>query len=143
MSSLSDMPPHIDYCPHLSIDNCLLSGRLQRRYTVTTMEKTFRSAFLAHLEKSGESVANISRKSGVSKYQLDKLKQREGAKTNVEDAIKVAAAFGLSLDAFLDEPQASSQAEIVSLYNQLSSAEQEMILAAARALAERGSQGND
>lgn len=83
------------------------------------MERTFRQAFLEALEKSGLSVAQVAEKSGVSVEQLKKLKQRETAKTNVEDARRVARAFGQSLDDFVNDPALEAQVEIVLLYNAL------------------------
>ncbi|PIE15154.1 MAG: hypothetical protein CSA68_07330 [Rhodobacterales bacterium] len=83
------------------------------------MEKTFRQAFIEALEKSGLSVAQVAEKAGVSVEQLKKLKQRETAKTNVEDARRVAKAFGQSLDDFVNDPALEAQVEIVSLYNAL------------------------
>ncbi|WP_420415900.1 helix-turn-helix domain-containing protein [Marinovum algicola] len=83
------------------------------------MEKTFRTAFLEALEKSGLSIAQVAENSGVSVEQLKKLKQRDTAKTNVEDARRVARCFGQSLDDFVNDPAVEAQVEIVSLYTSL------------------------
>ena len=101
------------------------------------MTKLFRTAFLEALAASDMTVADIARKSGVSKDQLNKLKQRENAKTNVDDAIKVAAAFGQNLDCFLGNGTSSSQNEIAQLLSALSEQERDFLLKAARGLAER------
>lgn len=106
------------------------------------MTKSFRSALLYHLDRTGLSIAEIARRSGVSKDQLTKVRQRENATTNVDAAAKVAAAFDLTLDEFLSGEGTSRQFEIVSLYNQLSEREQEMLIAAAKGLASRTDQNN-
>lgn len=104
------------------------------------MAKPFREAFIEAVEGSGVSVAEVALKSGVSKEQLNKLKQRPGAKTNVDDAIKVAGYFGKTLDQFLEDDEALIRSEIVDLYNQLTDQERQMILGAAKgALASRDS----
>ena len=83
------------------------------------MAKTFRTAFLQALDQSGESLSSVARGSGVSEGQLKKLKARENASTNVDDAVKVAAHFGMTLDQFLGDPELKDPVEIVQLYNQL------------------------
>ncbi|MEX0285130.1 MAG: hypothetical protein AB3N23_11015 [Paracoccaceae bacterium] len=83
------------------------------------MTRKFRDAFLDALETSGLSLRAVAIGSDVSESQLKKLKQRENATTNVDDAKKVAAFFGLGLDAFLDDPGLSGPVEIVELYSRL------------------------
>lgn len=95
----------------------------------------FRTAFLEALAESGLTVAEVARRSGVSKEQLNKLKQRENAKTNVDDARRVASAFGYSLDDFLEDDRAQVQAEIASLLSQLTEQERDFLLKAARGVA--------
>lgn len=101
------------------------------------MTRTFRTALLKYLASSGTTVAELARQTGVSKDQINKLKQRENAKTNVDDALKIAQHFGVSLEEFLEDPELATRSEIVALYSQLSAAEQEMLLAAAQGLAAR------
>lgn len=101
------------------------------------MTKTFRTALLEHLASSGITVAELARQTGVSKDQINKLRQRENAKTNVDDALKIAKYFGVTLEAFLEDPGLEARSEIVALYSQLSEVEQEMLLAAAKGLAAR------
>lgn len=83
------------------------------------MTRRFRDAFLDALEQSGLSLRAVAIGSGVSESQLKKLKQRENATTNVDDAKKVAEFFGLGLDTFLDDPGLSRPVEIVELYSRL------------------------
>jgi len=87
--------------------------------TKVPMTHKFRDAFLDALNQSGLSLRAVAIGSGVSESQLKKLKQRENATTNVDDAKKVAEFFGLGLDTFLDAPGLSRPVEIVELYSRL------------------------
>lgn len=97
------------------------------------MTKTFRDAFIEALETTGQSIAEVARKAGVSKDQLTKLKQRENAKTNVDDARRVAEAFGKTLDEFIDGQIASTDIELAKLLRQLAPEERQFLLNAAKA----------
>ena len=98
------------------------------------MAKLFRTAFLEALELTKWSIPRIADASDVSKDQLNKLKQRETAKTNVDDARKVANAFGYTLDEFLDDQLLSDRDEAASLWGQLSDREKHLIRASAKEL---------
>lgn len=84
------------------------------------MAKTFRTALLEHVEATGVSLKEVSARSGVSYEQLKKIKQREDASTNVDDAREVANAFGLTLDEFLDDATIEARIAVVEAYNRLS-----------------------
>lgn len=60
----------------------------------------FRKALEHALEKKGVSLRSVATKSGVSYEQLKALKQGKSKSTNVDDAVRVAAAFGVSLENF-------------------------------------------
>ncbi len=60
------------------------------------MEPRFRDRFVSALDASGLSVAELSRRSGVSYHVIDKLKKRPGASTTVENANKLAQTLGMS-----------------------------------------------
>lgn len=85
-------------------------------------------------------VAEVARRSGVSKDQLNKLKQRASAKTNVDDAKLVAGAFGKSLDDFLNGSEPSPHLEAIGLLGQLSESERDFLLDAAKAAVARRQQ---
>lgn len=122
------------------MDFCPLSDVTQFGYQ-STMAKTFRQAFLKALEESGFSVAEVARRSGVSKDQLNKLKQRDTAKTNVDDALKVAAVFGVTLEEFVNDQSVKEAADLSELLNQLAPEERLFLLNAAKAqIAARASQ---
>ncbi|MDA1326259.1 MAG: phage repressor protein [Proteobacteria bacterium] len=64
------------------------------------MEKTFRDALEHALEKTGKSLRSVAIEAGVSYDQLKSLRQGKSQKTNVDDAMKVARAFRVSLEDF-------------------------------------------
>lgn len=108
------------------------------------MAKTFRQAFIEALAETGMSVAEVSRQSGVSKDQLNKLKQRENAKTNVDDARRVAEVFGKTLDGFIEDGISSEDTELASLLLRLEPGERQFLLNAAKAqLAARDTQASE
>lgn len=100
--------------------------------------QTFRNALLTFIDKSGLNLAEIARGAGVSHEQLKKIKQRETASTNVEDAVKIARFFGLTIDEFLGDHSAAQRLEILDLYTQLSDEERGFLLDVARQRVLRG-----
>jgi transcriptional regulator with XRE-family HTH domain len=84
------------------------------------MAKTFRNALLEQMEATKTPLKEVAARSGVSYEQLKKVKQREDASTNVDDARKIANAFGLTLDEFLDDRTIEARIEVVELYSRLS-----------------------
>ncbi|WP_245965333.1 LexA family transcriptional regulator [Paenirhodobacter hankyongi] len=76
------------------------------------METTFKLALDHALAETGKSLRSIAIAAGVSYEQLKNLKQGKSQTTNVDDARKVAAAFGVSLDDFYAGQLHSSTAMI-------------------------------
>ncbi|WP_312526756.1 S24 family peptidase [Paracoccus sp. (in: a-proteobacteria)] len=66
----------------------------------TLMDQTFKAALDHALVETGRSLKSIADAAGVSYEQLKNLKQGKAQRTNVDDAMKVAAAFGVSLEDF-------------------------------------------
>lgn len=95
------------------------------------MSKSFRTAFLEALDATGLSVPEVARRAKVSVDQLHKLKQRERSKTNVDDAKRVANAFGYTLDEFMQDELATDRDQAASLWRQLSARERHLIKSAA------------
>lgn len=100
------------------------------------MTKPFREALLEALEAKGWSMRYIATESGVSYEQLKKLNQGKSQSTNVDDAIKIAHVFGLTLDELVQDTTAQDRAEVAELWTQLSEAERDLLRAAARGRAE-------
>lgn len=101
------------------------------------MAKTFRDALLDAVERTGTPLKAVADGARVSYEQLKKVKQRPVASTNVDDAIRVANFFGLTLDEFLSDETAQDRAAIVSTYFQLSEQERLLLKATGRGLADQ------
>lgn len=65
------------------------------------MTNDFREAFLHAIRTSGRSVREVAATAGVSYDLLKSLHQGKARRTNVDDALRVIAAFGVSVDDFL------------------------------------------
>lgn len=100
------------------------------------MSRRFYDALEEALDATGWSIAKLCQVAGVSKDQVTKFMQR-GAKglpasTNVDDAVKLANALGLTLDEMLLDETAQLRSEAADLWRQLSQSERDILLAAAR-----------
>lgn len=100
------------------------------------MTRRFYDALSEALSASGWSIASLCEKAGVSKDQITKFMQRgaqgKQASTNVDDALKIAHALGFTLDEMLHDDTAAIRSEAVHLWQRLSQAERDILLAAAR-----------
>lgn len=127
-----------DYCPPL------VKGTTVAYYASVSgdinagMAKTFRQALIDALERTGTPLKQVAEGAGVSYEQFKKLVQREDAATNVDDAVKVANFFGMTVDEFIEDRTAEARDAAADLWRQLSEAERDLLLAAARG---RGAQG--
>nr|WP_323776258.1 S24 family peptidase [Amylibacter sp.] len=93
--------PYRDNYPEIARDNRRLEvGGLADYYP--HMAKTFSEALAGALQSSKISLRQVAEKATVSYEQLKKVKQGKSLSTNVDDAQKVAQAFGLTLDQFLN-----------------------------------------
>lgn len=97
------------------------------------MTRTFRDAFLDALEQTGQSLASVAKGAQVSLEQLKKLKQRETASTNVDDARRIANHFGKRLDDFIDGEVTQEDLELLDLLHQLKPSERQFLRTAAKA----------
>jgi len=64
------------------------------------MMVTFREALDTAINKTGRTPADIARHAGITYDKLRNLRQGKSRTTNVDDAMRVAAAFGVSLEDF-------------------------------------------
>lgn len=89
------------------------------------MEKmSFRQALLALLESDEKiSLRSLATKAGVSYDQLKKLKSGKSESTNVDDAIRIAGALGLTVNEFVRDPVAALRDDVARQYSQLSDEE--------------------
>ena len=91
------------------------------------MAKLFRQAFIEHLARTGKTLAEVARGAGVSVEQLKKVKQRDTASTNVDDGVKIAHYFGLSMDEFLSDTLIQDRTEMMETYFQLTDQERQFL----------------
>lgn len=64
---------------------------------------SFRDEMMSALERTGMSIAELSRRSGVSYDVLNKLKRRSGSSTSAENAAKIRAVLGFGAADASDE----------------------------------------
>lgn len=120
-----------DYCPSMSRDFRRLTTDARRGYY--SPMRTFREALLKKLEETGTSLKKVADGANVSYEQLKKLKQIDSRSTNVEDAIKVAHFFNMTLDEFMSGVEAKAPDEIISVLEKLSPVARNTLLNAAKA----------
>lgn len=92
--------------------------------------RSFREGFLSLVDSTGVSLKRVAEQTGVSYEQLKKLNQREDASTNVEDAIKLSAFFGVTVEEVVGDASLSDRLEIARMYSQLSERERAILRAA-------------
>lgn len=100
------------------------------------MTKPFHIALVEALDASGWSIPEMCKRAGVSKDQMTKFVQRakngDAPSTNVDDALKLANAFGVTLDEMMQDNTAALRSEAALLWRALDQGERDILLAAAR-----------
>lgn len=96
------------------------------------MTKTFREAFLEALSQPGWTMVRVAQISGVSLEQIKKIKQGATKATNVDDAVKIANAFGVTFDEFVGDQTATVRSAVVDEYSRLTDSERRFLKAAAK-----------
>jgi len=91
------------------------------------MSRSFGDTPKARMDAEEVSIADISRATGVSSDIVKKLRSREGSTTNVEDAAKLAAYFGQSVEDFMSDSPA--RAGLKAKIDLLTPGEQRIVLA--------------
>ena len=95
----------------------------------------FREALIARLNLEGLSAAELSRKTGINKGTIDKMRQRRTEATNVADAMKIAKYFNQSVEEFCGLGQVTDKAaEITKLALLLPAEFQEVMVAHLKAI---------
>lgn len=94
------------------------------------------------LEQTNRSLRAVALDTGVSYEQLKKLSQNKSRSTNVDDAVKIANYFGMTLDEFIGDDTSARRSAILDLYSRLEPQEQEFLLAAAKGLHAQAQQGS-
>ena len=80
---------------------------------------SFKDALNQTLAKTGQSLETVAKGANVPLAALQTFMQDDNGTLVVEDAIKVAEFFGLSLDRFLDDPKVANHIAIAQLYSSL------------------------
>ncbi|MGC0224943.1 helix-turn-helix domain-containing protein [Pseudooceanicola nitratireducens] len=106
------------------------------------MAKTFRDALSQAIEQTATTWSAVASATGVSYEQLKKLKQGKSQSTNVDDAVKIANHFGMTLDEFIDDQTRYQREEILDLLRTLKEQERDLLIAAARGMRDQGRKAN-
>ncbi|MGZ9812320.1 helix-turn-helix domain-containing protein [Pseudoroseicyclus sp. H15] len=88
---------------------------------------TFREALLRISEESGISLRRIAEGAGVSYEQLKKVKQGKSSSTNVDDAVRIAAFLGLTVEQMIEGELPSDRIDLVRALSQLEPEERQTI----------------
>lgn len=101
------------------------------------LEKTrFREAMIERMDLMGIGAAELARRTGVSKPQIDKLRQRRTEVTNVYDALVIARFFGQPLEEFMGLTKRSPKhQEIMDIFTALPTELRDVAAAAIKAMA--------
>lgn len=117
MSDFGAMSDYLANCPIKVKDNRPIDGRPSFWTTCAIMNDGFREQFLEALERTGMTLAELARRSGVGYDALNKLRRREGASTSAENAAKIARVLGFG-DADGAFPAGAADAgDMVNIYN--------------------------
>ncbi|MEP0190051.1 MAG: hypothetical protein ABJE00_06510 [Erythrobacter sp.] len=106
------------------------------------MDRDFRTALEWHMDRDGTTIADLSRKTGVSRDIINKLLGRgrevkKKSSTAVENAILIAAYYGKTVEQFINMDEGASVSRLRSLAEMLSSDEAELLEIQARAILQR------
>lgn len=79
------------------------------------MSGDFRSALLWHMERHETSITDLVDGSGVSRDVINKLRARADSSTTVENAVKIAAYYGKSVNQFLARREVTQEDRLATL----------------------------
>lgn len=96
--------------------------------------KTFADALREHIERTGATVTQIARGSGVNRDALYALKQGKSQNMIVDDAIRVANYFGLTVEEFMGLSPAQVRDQLVEQIARLTQQEQAILEASLTAI---------
>ncbi|WP_353345504.1 hypothetical protein [Litorivita sp. NS0012-18] len=105
------------------------------------LANNFRTAFIWHMNKHDSSVSKIVRATGISRDVLNKLLARENSSTAVENALRISAYFGKTLEQFMSCDEGGSVGSLSSLVDLLRPDEARLLTAQIQGiLRQRGDQ---
>lgn len=91
------------------------------------MASEFQTALKWHMEKQGTSITDLVRGSGVSRDVVNKLLSRPNASTNVENAIMIAAYYGMSVNQFMELREVTPDEAAANLFELLSPEDRQLL----------------
>lgn len=98
------------------------------------MEKSFSEALIMHIETSGRSVSEIAAAAGVNRDALYKVRSGKTKNMAVDDAVKVAAAFGKTIEEFMGLNEARVKSELQQQLDLLTDQERALLLGSIKAV---------
>ena len=98
------------------------------------MSKSFSEAFNEHLARTGEKVADIATRAGVKRDALYSLKYGKSLNMAVDDAIRVAHAFGETVEEFMGLTATQARSSLIDQIQRLSPREQQILEASISAI---------
>ena len=109
---------------------------------------TFREAFIREVDARGLKFARVARDAGVSVHILKNMRNRPSTKINVEAAMRLAEALGVTIEHLVQGegmcrtaqvPEATEvERRMLSLFDRLNDDEKEGVIASIRKLIEFG-----
>lgn len=103
------------------------------------MATSFRNALVWHLARHNTKIADLVRRTGVSRDVINKLKKREESSTTPENALLIAAYYGKTLEQFIRCDDDKADRPLLALVDLLTPDEEALLAAQVRGLiSERG-----
>ncbi len=98
-------------------------------------KQRFREVLIARMDMTGVTAAELARRTGIAKSQIDKLRQRKVETTNVYDAMLISRFFGQPIEEFIGmTKRADKLDEVKELISMLTPEAREMVIAQIRAV---------
>lgn len=93
------------------------------------MSGDFREALLWHMDRHGTSITELTEGAGVSRDVINKLKARADSSTTVENAVKIAAFYGKSVNQFLARREVTQEDRLATLLELLPTEARQLLAA--------------
>lgn len=101
------------------------------------MAASFRNALISHMEAEGTTINALCAATGVSRDVIAKVRSRERASTTVENAMKIAAFYGKSVEEFISGAEVSPQSALAQMVTLLDPQERDILLRQLRGMVAR------
>lgn len=98
------------------------------------MQTAFRSALIWHMQQHGTRVVDLEKGSGVTRGVINKLIRQENGTTGVENAMRIAAYYGKTVEDFVRMQASAPDHPLVALAALLHPDEERLIEAQVRGI---------